>query len=892
MKHPFRKSPLAVAVATLFAVLACEPARAANLMVDGGQQTVSGQTFESATEGTVKITNGGRLEANDLSIHNTGSWATHYGIFVDKNSQLDGDGLRVTSTGAASIRISSGASAKLRNSEIGNGIMVLDSSSNLDLSDSKVFGGVVVSSQGVASLDKVIIENSATNGAGVSVANGSQMSVRNSSLSVSGTNGVGINAQTASAAGQNSKVIADNVQIEVDGLNDGTRGGTHGVFARAGGMVEISNSQITTRSAASNGFTATGSTAYSSTPSTITAKNVSVETTGQSSHGLAVASGAQISLQDSQVEAKGTNAHALLATGKGSSGQDNQVSLANSDLYASQASVIRADAAQLALQVTGSNMKSNTGMLLDAMNNSTVTLNSDGPTHLIGDIRADGTSRVDLSMNGDGLLSGSVSHGGAFSLSGQSAWQVTGDSDVSALDLHDGRVAFAPGTAFKTLTVDGDLSGNGQFFMNTDLAAEQGDLLKVNGQALGQHELIVADSGHEPSASGQQLMLVDTAGGDGRFSLYGEHVDAGAFRYTLEQQGDDWYLRNTAAVPVTPIAPVEPLEPQEPVAPGTPDLPLNPVTPSTPLAPKPQHLSTGANAALANVAATQTLWSAEMNALAKRLGELRMGDDDGGVWVRGIHKRYEFGEHSSRAFDQDVSGMEVGADTAIQLNGGKLFIGGMLGMAQSDTDFGEGASGKTDSKLVGTYATYLHDSGFYVDGVLKYNRFDNEIKSTSNLGERVTSNYDADGIGMDVEVGKQFKLQDGWFVEPQLELTATRTSSDAYTASNGLRVEPGDVDSLQSRVGTLLGRNLKLSSGQQLQPYAKVSYVTEHGSDSEVTVNDHRLDNALPGDRTELGAGVIVQLSAKQKVYLDIEHASGDDLEEPWAVNLGYRHLW
>lgn len=281
-----------------------------------------------------------------------------------------------------------------------------------------------------------------------------------------------------------------------------------------------------------------------------------------------------------------------------------------------------------------------------------------------------------------------------------------------------------------------------------------------------------------------------------------------------------------------------------------------------------------------------------MNALVKRMGELRMGKDDGGVWTRAISKRFDISEHSSRAYTQDISGIEIGADKAFALNSGKVFVGGMVGTAQSDLDFGEGASGNIDSKMFGVYATYLHDNGIYVDSVLKYSRFDNEIKTPSNLGESVKGSYKTNGVGANVEVGKQIKLGNGWFVEPQLELTATRTQGASYTASNGLKVKSDDMDSLQSRVGSLFGRSMELSNGMKAQPYVKASYVTEHAGSSKVSVNGNKLDAELPGNRVELGFGGVLQVSEKSKISIDAEYAKGNSIEQPWGVSVGYRYLW
>ncbi|NWC74245.1 autotransporter outer membrane beta-barrel domain-containing protein [Pseudomonas sp. P7759] len=437
-----------------------------------------------------------------------------------------------------------------------------------------------------------------------------------------------------------------------------------------------------------------------------------------------------------------------------------------------------------------------------------------------------------------------------------------GVKTVDSLTLNGGRLAFAPSTdgIFKTFTVNA-LSGSGSILMNTDIANAQNDVLVVEGAGLasGNHTLIVADSGHEPGTTDGRLLLVDTHGGSAKFDLYGGHVDAGAFRYGLQQDGDDWVLASTG---------------------------------KGPSGPSPQNLSSGANAAIAAHTASASLWSAQMNALVKRLGELRMGEDNGGVWTRAISKRFDVGEHSSRAYSQNISGLEIGADKAVALSNGKVYLGAMVGTARSDQDFGEGASGNTDSKMFGVYATYLHDNGIYVDSVLKYSRFDNDIKMPTNLGDRVKGSYKTNGVGADIEVGKHIPLGGGWFVEPQLELTATRTQGADYTASNGLRVKSDDLDSLQSRVGSLFGRSLALSNGMKAQPYVKASYVTEHAGSSKVSVNGNKLDAKLPGDRVELGFGGVLQVSEKSKISLDAEYAKGNSIEQPWGVNLGYRYLW
>lgn len=169
---------------------------------------------------------------------------------------------------------------------------------------------------------------------------------------------------------------------------------------------------------------------------------------------------------------------------------------------------------------------------------------------------------------------------------------------------------------------------------------------------------------------------------------------------------------------------------------------------------------------------------------------------------------------------------------------------------------------------------------------------DNEVKTLANTGTRVKGSHDSRGYAADIEVGRRITLNDGWFVEPQAEFTYTHIGDSRYTASNDLRVRTGAADSVQSRVGALVGRTLTQTSGLAVQPYLKASWVHEATGDSSVTVNNHKLSNRIAGSRGEVGLGGVLQVSEKTKLSLDMEYAKGEHIEAPWAATVGVRYLW
>jgi outer membrane autotransporter protein len=500
--------------------------------------------------------------------------------------------------------------------------------------------------------------------------------------------------------------------------------------------------------------------------------------------------------------------------------------------------------------------------------------------------------------------------------------QLKGDAILGGASHVDGQVKFADPAVngFHTLLIKGPLSGDGQFLMNTDLAALRGDRLKLLGTVSGSHTLVVADSGNAPAGALQKLMLVDGDGSGGDFKLHGQTVDAGAYRYQLQQQEDDWYLANLAAVdpvvppvepptvpvdpvdPVSPVPPVTPVTPVDPVTPVTPVTPVEPVFPVAPVEPVPpaqpprlpqaETLSKGANAAVASHVASAALISAQMSATTGHFGELRSGKDKGGLWTRSYGAEQLLDSGTSRAFQQKVNGMEIGADKALPFADGTVYVGGLIGQGQGRQDFGEASKGTIDSLTIGGYASYLDRSGLYVDGALKYSRLDNDVNITSNLGDKVKADYQTHAVSADIQLGKNIELGRDWFVEPQAGLQMVRISGGHYTASNGLKVEQDAMLSVQSRVGGIVGRDVKLDNGLSVKPYAKANWITEHAGDSHVHVSGVKLDSRLPGSRGELGGGLMISTAQGHNLFVEAGYTKGHDIEQPWAVTAGYRYQW
>ncbi len=544
---------------------------------------------------------------------------------------------------------------------------------------------------------------------------------------------------------------------------------------------------------------------------------------------------------------------------------------------------------------------------LTASNPTGAILSLDGST-MRGNVDATGTT-TQVTLDNASTLTGQVLGAGQMALNAGSVWNITGSSQVGALAVNASRVNLAgTGGAFRTLTM-ASLTGAGTFELNTDIASGLGDLLVVTGQAEGSHGLQIANSGAEPQASNTGLTVVETGGGPATFALAGGKVDAGTFVYELAHQGNDWALVRSIVeepggpgepeVPGGPGEPGEPElpggpgEPEVPGGPGEPEVPGEPEIPGEPGEPGGPIVSPSARAVLGLFNAAPTVWYGETATLRSRMGELRAGRGASGPWVRAFGGKYDLSAAGGVAYHQRQQGLSFGVDTPLPLADGQWMLGIMGGYSRSDLDMAAGTDGHVDSYYLGAYTTWLSESGYYVDALIKANRFQNGSDVLMSDGRRTGGNYDTHGVGGSVEVGKHIKLPDGWFVEPYAQLSALWVQGKKYDLDNGMQARSNHADSLLGKVGSHVGRQFALPGGGSVQPYVKVAVAQEFAKTNRVKINDtYSFSNDLSGGRGELGAGVIAQLSEALQLHADFDYSNGKNIEQPWAGSLGVRYAW
>lgn len=511
-----------------------------------------------------------------------------------------------------------------------------------------------------------------------------------------------------------------------------------------------------------------------------------------------------------------------------------------------------------------------------------------------------GQGPLNLNLNRASTFSGQLSQAGDVGMADGSLWNMTGDSQIASLAMNGSRVALGGRSgAYRTLQT-GSLSGSGIFDLNTDLGTVQGDRLVVTGEAAGSHELAIhnSSSGVDP-APGTTLTVVQTGGGAGTFAVLGGQVDAGTYVYDLQKRGEDWLLVQRGGVdpvdpvdPGGPIDPVDPVDPVIPVDPVDPVIPVDPVDPGNPGDGGGPVVTPGARSVIGLFSAAPTVWYGELSTLRSRMGELRLGRGTSGAWVRTYGGRYDLSAGGGVAYRQRQQGLTFGVDAPLPASNGQWLVGVMGGYSRSDLDLAAGTSGEVDSYYLGLYSTWLSEGGYYVDGVVKLNRFQNESDVRVSDGSRTGGKYDNHGVGASLEVGKHIKLADNWYLEPFAQMSALWVQGERYDLDNGMQARSNGADSWLGKVGTHVGRNFPLANGGLVQPYIKVAAAHEFADANRVKVNANRFTNDLSGTRGELGAGVIAQISDRLQLHADFDYSNGENIEQPWGGSLGLRYAW
>ncbi len=285
------------------------------------------------------------------------------------------------------------------------------------------------------------------------------------------------------------------------------------------------------------------------------------------------------------------------------------------------------------------------------------------------------------------------------------------------------------------------------------------------------------------------------------------------------------------------------------------------------------------NLGLSNLAAINLMtWRQENNDMNKRLGELRDSKGEHGVWARMVR-----GEAEYESIKNQYNYYQIGYDEKLSTDP-NWTVGMFLTRTEGNSTFRTG-SAENNHTGVGVYGSYLKDDGSFIDLVAKYARIDSDFNANGGVG---SGDYNTNGYSISAEYGKRFEQGNGFWIEPQVELTYGTVGAVDYTTSNGAKVRQEGMDSLVGRVGFSIGKDIKAGN-----IYARASYLYDFDGETEVTMSHSGISDVyeqdLGGGWFEVGLGANINLSDATHLYFDVEKTYGGDVATPWQWSAGMR---
>lgn len=679
------------------------------------------------------------------------------------------------------------------------------------------------------------------------------------------------------------------------------------VVAAGAGIMDLDGGEITTQGANSNLLVAMND-------STLSANAVKGNSTGNGASAVGSYANSQMTISNSELSATGALANGIYTQGFDA---DHQavVTLDNSLVSSATSEGILAAGANTRINVNnGSTVQSGNGILLKAESftdtDTGVTVQSQvnlsaSNSHMEGEIIVDTGSVVDVYLNSGSEWQGITASTNSVNIDDSSLWTLTGDSTISQMNSSGTTHFTHSGSEYSELTVNGNMTGDGTYRINTylDDSNSPTDKIHVTGDITGQNTLFVTSTGGNGNSTlGNGIEVVTVEGtntqGTDAFTL-GNSVSAGAFNYGLRKgdittgEGENWYLSNCASYDCsTPIPDPTPDDNPEDNPDNIPDdIPdnnpdVNPTpTPSNDIQPWREEVPGYIAAPVLNMQYGFDV----IGTYHQRTGGDVLHKD--GAWGRivGTHTENDAGRYS---YDTDTWYAQLGMDLMWDKNeeNTERSAGILVTLGRQNTDAEDSLrsnnplysvqTGSVDSDIYsfGGYYTLKAQDGGYIDAVGMGSWYKNSYDSTHDADQ------DGYGVALSVEAGKPFTLHENLKIEPQAQVIYQYLNLDDFNDDIS-HVSGVSTSNAQARGGVRL-----FLDNPTWTPYLTLDAVTTIGDEPDVQIADQRLKAEFSDNWWQTGAGLAGKLSENTTIYTDVRYQKGFDSDlEGYSGNLGIK---
>lgn len=287
--------------------------------------------------------------------------------------------------------------------------------------------------------------------------------------------------------------------------------------------------------------------------------------------------------------------------------------------------------------------------------------------------------------------------------------------------------------------------------------------------------------------------------------------------------------------------------------------------------------------------AAALLWRGNNNDLERRMGDIRLGKEESGIWARYLGGKNELDKQKT-SYKQTYNIAQAGYDK----KKGNWTIGMALDYGTGKDTYANG-TGKEKLSSLSLYGTMQKEDGQYLDIILKGSRIKNDYSVYNEMNHRLDGKYRTSGVSVSVEYGKRMKKENGFYIDPSIELTAGHLSGKDYDAvsdmggNKKMHVHQEGVTSVIGRIGLGIGKETERTS-----LFAKIGLSHEFGGKVKSTFSAEGEPTSgteadLKDSWIDVEAGGSWLLNRNTYLYGTYTRNFGADLSNKWRIDAGIR---
>lgn len=275
---------------------------------------------------------------------------------------------------------------------------------------------------------------------------------------------------------------------------------------------------------------------------------------------------------------------------------------------------------------------------------------------------------------------------------------------------------------------------------------------------------------------------------------------------------------------------------------------------------------------------------AEWNNMQKRMGELRDNPYAYGFWLRSFGGRLSDQNSNGNYFE-----IQAGLDKQSEFSNFNLYSGLMLNFTQ--TKLNSSSLDVTSRGYgLGQYLSFLFQNDLYLDFVLRYIRYQNDMSASFLPNVNLPLNTGiSNNIITSLELGYRKYLQN-FYLEPQIEFIS------GYVDNIHLHNQNVDIK-LDSYIPLVLKSTLFIGANNikdtKLNLRAGLGYMGDLKKSGQKTFDDKirtRHFDGLKDDRIFINLNTSYEINRNTRLSLDFEKSFLGDLNIDWSMNANLRY--